>query len=138
MTTIHVAAGIIWHADNARILIARRPQHLHQGGLWEFPGGKVESGESTEAALARELHEELHIRYQYAEHFQRIQHDYSDKTVCLDFYHVRGINTDIQAQEGQKWRWVTIHELAHYTFPAANNAIVDALIHRYSENCSPR
>ena len=138
MTIIHVAAGIIWHADNTQILIARRPEHLHQGGLWEFPGGKLESSETAEAALSRELYEELHIRFQHAEHFQRIQHDYGDKTVCLDFYHVRGINADIQAQEGQEWRWVNITELMHYTFPAANKAIVDALIQRYSENCSPK
>ena len=87
MKRVHVAAAVIRGADG-RVLIAKRPQDKHQGGLWEFPGGKVEEGEAVERALARELEEELGIRVEAARPLIQVQHDYPDKQVLLDVWEV--------------------------------------------------
>lgn len=123
---IHVAAAVIL-ADDQRILIARRPDHLHQGGLWEFPGGKVERGETVADALHRELREELAIRVQSAAPFLKVQHDYADKAILLDVWWVRAFSGQPQGNEGQLLQWATVTELADYPFPAANQPIIDAL-----------
>ena len=123
---IHVAAAVILAADQ-RILIARRHENKHQGGLWEFPGGKVESDETVAAALHRELREELAISVQSAEPVIEVQHDYADKAVLLDVWWVRAFSGQPQGNEGQPLQWVTVAELADYAFPAANQPIIDAL-----------
>jgi len=123
---IHVAAAVILAADQ-RILIARRPEHKHQGGLWEFPGGKVEPDETVAAALHRELREELAISVQSAEPFLEVRHDYADKAVLLDVWWVRAFSGQPQDNEGQPLQWVTVAELINYAFPAANQPIIDAL-----------
>ena len=79
---VPVAVGVI--RDGNRILLAKRPDHVHQGGRWEFPGGKREPGEDRFAALVRELEEELGIRPRDARPLIRIRHDYPDKSVELD------------------------------------------------------
>ena len=84
---VHVAAAAIFD-DRGRVLISRRPAHLHQGDLWEFPGGKLEPGESVESALHRELYEELGICVQAARPLIRVLHDYHDKSVLLDVWRV--------------------------------------------------
>lgn len=123
---IHVAAAVILATDQ-RILIARRPEHKHLGGLWEFPGGKVEPGETAAVALHRELHEELAILVQSAEPFLEVQHDYADKAVLLDVWWVRRFSGQPKGNEGQPLQWVTVAELPDYSFPAANQPIIDAL-----------
>ena len=85
MKRLHVAAGVIRGADG-HVLIAKRPLDKHQGGLWEFPGGKVEEGETAEAALARELAEELGIAVIAARPLIQVRHDYPDKQVLLDVW----------------------------------------------------
>lgn len=130
MQAIHVVAGIIWNDSKTELLISRRPQHLHKGGYWEFPGGKVEADETREAALQRELKEELNLSFQRAELFQRIEHNYPEKSVCLDFFQVYGVNDNVCANEGQEWRWVALEKLADFRFPEANQPIVEALICR--------
>jgi len=87
MKTIHVVAGVIRNSSQ-QILLALRPQHLHQGGLWEFPGGKVERGEAVEHALQRELFEELDICVTQARPLIRIHHQYPDKNILLDVWQV--------------------------------------------------
>ena len=82
---VHVAVGVIVDA-NQHILIALRPDNVHQGGLWEFPGGKVERNETVESALDRELFEELGLRVVSCEQLVKIQHDYTDKSVLLDVW----------------------------------------------------
>jgi len=124
---VHVVAGIVRDAQG-RILISRRHEHLHQGGLWEFPGGKVEAGESVHDALARELHEELALTVIDAEPFQQIRHDYPDKSVLLDFWLVTEFEGAARGVEGQPVEWVDVAALRDYEFPAANVPIVDALI----------
>ncbi len=123
---IQVAAGIIVN-QLGYILIARRPDHLHQGGLWEFPGGKVEPGEQLVDALRRELLEELNIHVQKAEPYQTISFDYPDKHVQLAFFWVDRHQGHAIGVEGQEVRWVAIERLTDFAFPAANQAIVDEL-----------
>lgn len=123
---IHVAVGVLEDA-RGRVLIARRPEHVHQGGLWEFPGGKVSAGETVEQALRRELQEELAIAVQSAEPLIRIPHHYADKSVLLDVYKVTAFSGQPTGNEGQPVQWVHPMELDQYPFPAANRAILAAL-----------
>jgi len=109
------------------VLVALRPDHLHQGGLWEFPGGKVESGEDVLEALARELHEELGITVRAARPLIRIYHDYDDRSVLLDVWRVTGFAGEPQGREGQPVEWVTPDQLAKRQFPEANLPIVTAV-----------
>lgn len=125
MKRIHVAAAVIRGADG-RVLIAKRPQDKHQGGLWEFPGGKVEEGEAVELALARELEEELGIRVGAARPLIQVHHDYPDKQVLLDVWEVSAFTGEPHGAEGQALAWVTERELLEYEFPAANQPIVAA------------
>ena len=122
---IHVAAGVIKDAKG-QILIARRPDHAHQGGLWEFPGGKLENGESAPQALARELQEELGIDVEHCEPLIQIRHDYPDKSVLLDVWVVDLFRREPHGREGQPVRWVAPADLHNYQFPAANVPIVTA------------
>ena len=126
MGLLHVAVGVILDVDQ-RILITRRAVHSHQGGLWEFPGGKVETGESVQCALARELREELGIEIGTVTPLLQVQHDYSDKGVLLDVWLVREFSGTASACEGQPLLWVGYQELQSYRFPEANIAIVEAV-----------
>lgn len=125
MKRVHVAAAVIRGVDG-RILIARRPEDKHQGGLWEFPGGKVEEGEGVRAALDRELEEELGIRPQAARPLIQIRHDYPDKQVLLDVWEVSSFTGEPHGAEGQPLAWASERQLLEYQFPAANNPIVAA------------
>nr|WP_286946655.1 Nudix family hydrolase [Pseudomonas sp. UBA6718] len=125
MKRVHVAAAVIRGADG-RVLIAKRPQDKHQGGLWEFPGGKVEEGEAVERALARELEEELGIRVEAARPLIQVHHDYPDKQVLLDVWEVSSFTGEPHGAEGQPLAWASERELLDYEFPAANQPIVAA------------
>ena len=125
MKRIHVAAAVIRGADG-QILIARRDKTQHQGGLWEFPGGKVEDGETVDAALARELREELGIEVTAARPLIKIKHDYPDKQILLDVWEVSGFTGEPHGAEGQPLAWVSPKDLAQYEFPEANRPIVAA------------
>ena len=126
---VHVAVGVIFNSQG-QILIARRHDDAHQGGLWEFPGGKVESDESVCDALARELHEELgiNIHTSSCKPLIEIRHDYSDKVVLLDVWAVSEFDGEASGKEGQPLRWVDRSQLSDYDFPAANIAIIDAIL----------
>lgn len=124
MKRILVAAAVI--RRDGHILIAQRPLDKHQGGLWEFPGGKVEDGEPVQQALRRELDEELGIQVTASRPLIRITHDYPDKSVCLDVWEVTAFSGEPHGREGQPVRWVTPDALAAYTFPAANLPILAA------------
>jgi len=122
---IHVVAAVIRGADG-RVLIARRADTQHQGGLWEFPGGKVEEGEGSSVALARELREELGIEVTASRPLIRVGHDYPDKHVLLDVWQVDGFTGQPHGAEGQPLAWVAPRDLAQYDFPEANTPIVAA------------
>ena len=125
-TRVYVVAGIIKNNNN-EILIAKRAAHQHQGGLWEFPGGKKENDEAPRQALERELQEELGIMVRDAVPFRQLQHDYSDKAVFLDFWLVQSYAGEPAGVEGQAIVWVRADELIQFEFPAANVEIVEAL-----------
>ncbi|MCK8516302.1 Nudix family hydrolase [Methylonatrum kenyense] len=125
MAPVVVAAGVIQGPDS-RFLVSQRPRHLHQGGLWEFPGGKLEAGESAFQALQRELSEELGIRVRQAEPLIRVPWRYPDKTVVLHVWRVTGFDGEPEPREGQAMRWVDGVQLAALRFPAANQPIVTA------------
>lgn len=125
MKRIHVAAAVIRGADG-RILIARRADKQHQGGLWEFPGGKVEADETVPAALNRELQEELGICPTAARPLIQVRHDYPDKQVLLDVWEVSAFTGEPHGAEGQPLAWVSPRQLGDYEFPAANQPIVAA------------
>ncbi|MGR6503914.1 8-oxo-dGTP diphosphatase MutT [Shewanella sp. Koi 1] len=124
---IHVAVGIILN-PNGQILLAKRPEHLHQGGKWEFPGGKVEQGETVTQALIRELKEEVALIVSASEPFMALSYDYPDKHVLLDIHTVSEFTGEAQGLEGQQIAWVNKHELSHYDFPEANKPILSKLL----------
>ncbi len=128
MITVHVAVGVI-HREG-RILLSRRHLDSHQGGLWEFPGGKVEPGEQVTDALRRELEEELGIRVQACEPLLEVRHDYGDKEVWLDVWWVGEYSGQEQGREGQPLCWASPEQLTALAFPAANIPIVEAVISR--------
>jgi len=123
---IHVVAAVIEN-DQQEILLAKRSQLQHQGGLWEFPGGKVESNEEAFNALQRELQEELAITIHSSRPFIKIFHHYSDKSIFLDVYKVRDFDGVPKGNEGQEVQWVNKDDVAKYPFPEANTKIVKAL-----------
>lgn len=122
---IHVVAAVIANA-HGEVLISRRHAHAHQGGLWEFPGGKLEAGEDVRTALARELHEELGIDVVEARPLMRIPHRYPDKAVLLDVWRVDAFRGEPHGREGQPVQWVAPERLRDFAFPAANRPIVTA------------
>lgn len=123
---VQVAVGVIFDL-HGNILIAKRPASAHQGGLWEFPGGKVAAGESVTEALARELQEELAIGVTQTSPLIKIRHDYGDKQVLLDVHRVTAFTGTPIGNEGQPLQWVSIAGLDDYSFPQANRAIIQAL-----------
>jgi len=119
-------AGAIADTDG-RILVTRRPDHVHQGGLWEFPGGKLEPGESPEAGLARELDEELGIRVLDSRPLIRVHHDYGDRYILLDVRRVDDYEGVPRGREGQPLRWLAPEAMDPDLFPAADRPIINAL-----------
>lgn len=125
--SIHVAVGVI--RRNGRVLIARRPDHLHQGGLLEFPGGKVETGESVQQALVRELEEEtgLCIDAGSLVPLIGIRHDYGDKRVFLDVWEAESVTGEPHGREGQMVEWRPPESMRDADFPEANRPIIRAV-----------
>ncbi|WP_150051369.1 Nudix family hydrolase [Methylomonas rhizoryzae] len=123
---LHVAVGVIRNPDG-RILLTQRAKNVHQGGLWEFPGGKLEPNESPEQALYRELHEEVGIEVHHARPLLKIKHRYPELAVLLDVWQVVGYSGTPYAREGQAMAWAKPDELSDYRFPAANYPIIAAV-----------
>ncbi|MEN8259749.1 MAG: Nudix family hydrolase [Pseudomonadota bacterium] len=123
--TLHVAVGVIV-SRQSEVLISRRHADVHQGELWEFPGGKVECGESVEETLRRELFEELAITVESARPLIKVRHTYSDAKVLLDVWRVDSFSGQAEGLEGQPIKWVSVDSLANYRFPEANLPILTA------------
>jgi 8-oxo-dGTP diphosphatase len=123
---IHVMAGAI-EDGQGRVLVTRRPDHVHQGGLWEFPGGKLEPGETPEQGLARELAEELGISIYSSRPLIRVHHDYGDKDILLDVRRVQAYAGAPQGREGQPLDWLHPQDMDPAAFPAADRPIISAL-----------
>ncbi len=126
MSPIHVVAAVIYD-DQGRVLLTRRGEAMHQGGLWEFPGGKLESSETVAHGLQRELKEELGIDLLGHRPLIRNLHHYPDKSVLLDVYLVREYEGIPQGLEGQPLRWVKPERLSDYPMPAADLPVLTAL-----------
>ena len=122
---IRVAAAIIY-ADG-KFLLSKRKEDQHQGGKWEFPGGKIETGETIEAALARELNEELAVRVTEQSHFHSLDFEYPEKHVSLVFQLVSGFEGTARGVEGQEVAWFSKAQLADLTFPDANVPVLDKI-----------
>lgn len=141
---LHVAVAVIVKDD--RILISKRAQNVHQGGLWEFPGGKVETGETISEALFREIKEELGINIKKSHPLIKLVYHYPDKTVLLEarivtafdgkeYVHdsVSSVSPEQEKKqeqfglEGQQVVWEALEQLEKYQFPQANKAIINAL-----------
>lgn len=123
---VHVVVAAIFN-HRGEVLVALRPSSSHQGGLWEFPGGKIEPGEKEDKALAREIEEELGITITAARPLIRIPYDYPDKKVLLDVWHVDRYEGEPHGREGQPIAWVKPSDLDKQNFPAANLPIITAV-----------
>lgn len=133
--TIHVAVGVIISTNDqeqAQYFLTKRLADAHQGGKWEFPGGKVEKEESVAQALARELKEEVNIDVLTCQPLMVVNHKYPqangiDKKVCLEVFIVDNYIGEPSAQEGQGEGWFSLDELLKLDFPKANDAIIEKL-----------
>lgn len=121
---IDVVAGILWR--EGRYLAVDRPSG-EWAGWWEFPGGKIEEGESADDALVRELQEELGVSVHGFEFWRELRHDYEHVSVRLFFYHVTGFRGEPEGLEGQNLRWLFPHEYDRVRFLPADTDIVLAL-----------
>jgi 8-oxo-dGTP diphosphatase len=121
-----IGVGVIWN-DQGQILIDRRRSDGVMGGLWEFPGGKIEPNETVEECIKREIYEELGIEIEVGEHLITIHHIYTHLEVTLKVYHCRLIAGTPQPLECDEVRWVSVNELEQFTFPEANAQIIAAL-----------
>ena len=123
---VHVAVAVIKNSEG-QYFIAKRPQKSHQGGLWEFPGGKVENNETVFDALKRELFEEIGITLLKATPLIQINHDYGDKSVYLDVFNIYDFTGEAFGKEGQETLWIEKSDFPIYEFPVANLPIINAI-----------
>ena len=127
MALVTVVIGILIDGVG-RVLVTRRAPDAHQGGLWEFPGGKVEADENLLEALARELSEELGVLVETTEALMALEHDYGDKRVRLDVYRVTRWSGEPRGLEGQPLAWRRPEQLQDWAFPGANRPILERLL----------
>lgn len=121
--------------DQGQILIDRRRPSGVMGGLWEFPGGKIEKGETVEECIKREINEELGILIEVGKHLITIDHTYTHLRVTLTVHHCRHLTGVPQPLECDEIRWVSLDELDRFAFPEANIQIIAAL--RESDRSHP-
>ncbi len=124
---LQIAVGVILDQHRQQVLIARRPDQTRHGGLWEFPGGKQEPGESVLDALRRELLEELSLHVLAAHPLLHVSHDYADLRVQLHVWVVDMWSGDPEGMQGQEFEWVPVSRLHERKFPEANLRIITAL-----------
>ncbi len=121
-----IGVGVIWNHQK-QILIDKRRAEGSLGGLWEFPGGKLEPGETLEDCIKREIQEELAIEIEVKEHLITIEHTYTDFKVTLNVYQCDYISGEPQPLESDEIRWVRLDEIDQFSFPKANQKIIAAL-----------
>ena len=122
---INVAAALIF--DQGKLLITQRRPDDHLPNLWEFPGGKVEPGETFQTCLVREIREELGIAISVCDLVEDLTHSYPEKTVRLRFYRCALISGEAKPIHVQDLRWITRDELKRYEFPAADAKLIARL-----------
>ncbi|MFU2314671.1 8-oxo-dGTP diphosphatase MutT [Rahnella sp. PCH160] len=123
---LNIAAGIIRNSGN-EIFITQRDASSHMAGFWEFPGGKIEAGETPEQAVVRELHEEVGIDAKAPVLLKTLEHRFPDRIITLYFFLVEEWQGEPYGKEGQPKRWVKQSELKAEEFPPANEVVVNAL-----------
>lgn len=121
-----VVAALIW--DNDKFMICQRPAHKARGLLWEFVGGKVEAGETKEAALIRECQEELAVTLSVGDVFMEVIHEYPDITVRLTLFNALIAEGVPQKLEHNDIRWITPAEIPQYDFCPADVEILDKIM----------
>lgn len=121
-----IGVGVIWNQQK-QILIDKRTAQGLLGGLWEFPGGKLEAGETLEDCIKREIQEELAIEIEVEDHLITIEHAYTHFKVTLNVYNCRYLSGEPQPLECDEIRWVTLEEIDQFPFPTANQKIIAAL-----------
>ena len=121
-----VVAALIW--DNDKFMICQRPAHKARGLLWEFVGGKVEAGETKEAALIRECQEELAVTLSVGDVFMEVVHEYPDITVRLTLFNALLAEGVPQKLEHNDIRWITPAEIPQYDFCPADVEILDKIM----------
>ena len=126
MKVIDISIAIVKNRQN-NFLISHRSDESHQGGKWEFPGGKVENQETPEAAMSRELFEEVGLTATQYHLFEKLFFDYGDKQLNLYFYLIEDFIGQACGKEGQPLQWVSKQQLANYEFPDANLSIIAKL-----------
>lgn len=131
MKRIEVAVGIIFNSQG-QVLVGQRLVKDAYFQKWEFPGGKLEQGESVEAALARELKEELGITVKQSEEFMSLKHDYPDRQVRLSVRLVQSYEGDVVGVEGQAVAWLELQDLLEIDFLQGNQLIVNKLLSRFT------
>lgn len=122
---IEVVAGVIYK-DN-KFLIAQRNLKKSQGGLWEFPGGKVEKGESYENALTREIKEEFNANIEVKEYIGENIHHYPEKDIKLLFYKARLLSEKIELLEHEDYKWITKEDKDNFEFAGADKVVFDLI-----------
>ena len=128
---IEVSAALIFRAG--KLLITQRHAQAHLGGLWEFPGGKREPGESFETCLVREIREELGVEISVSELFEEVRHDYPEKSVHLKFFICQLLSGEPQPLDCAAVKWIDQAQLADFEFPAADASLLEKL--RRSDFC---
>ncbi|WP_104401332.1 8-oxo-dGTP diphosphatase MutT [Vibrio penaeicida] len=131
MKRLHIAAAVILNPAKDQVFITKRADKAHKGGLWEFPGGKVEQGETAQDATIRELFEEIGIKVTTLSHLESLKHDYPDKSLEFDFFVVTDFEEEPYGKEGQQGGWVNIVDLQQYDFPEANVPILEKVMNIY-------
>ncbi len=122
-----MVAGALLDGEG-RVLVARRPPAAHQGGLWEFPGGKLETGEGPREGLERELAEEIGVRVLEAAPLLAVSHDYAELSVLLDVWTVTRWAGEPRGLEDQPLRWLAPREMRREAFPPADGPVIEALV----------
>jgi 8-oxo-dGTP diphosphatase len=128
LNVLLVAACALIDADG-RVLLAQRPEGKSMAGLWEFPGGKVESGERPELSLIRELKEELGIaiKEECLAPLTFASHSYPEFHLLMPLYVCRRWEGIVEAKEGQRLKWVQPHDLRNYPMPPADEPLIPHL-----------
>jgi mutator protein MutT len=129
---IHVVAAIIWQqgdpqSGSQRLLLAQRQKGKHLADYWEFPGGKLEPGESPWQALQRELEEEIGIMPTKASPYLQVYHRYPQRNILLDTWLVEEYRGEIVSREGQQLCWIELSQIDQYRLPPADLPIIEAI-----------
>ena len=123
---LHVTAGLIW--KRGELLIAKRPKGVHLEGLWEFPGGKREEGESLKDCVEREIEEELGLKVRAVKELLTVEHEYTNNSVSLHVFHCTSPTGEPKCLQAQDIKWIEPAGLGKYTFPPPDEKVVEFLL----------